>query len=98
MIEKKILKITDKSGEVIDYDIISAFYWIKTNKNYIIYTDNSKNEDGNLNIYASIYDPNDSTRLDDITTQEEWVEVEKRINNIINSRGEIHDKLVGNIE
>lgn len=98
MEEIKRLKITDKNGEVTAYDIISTFYWIKTNKNYIIYTDNNKNEDDNLNIYASIYNPNDLTKLDDITTQEEWLEVEKRINNIINSRGEIHDKLAGNIE
>ena len=98
MVENKILKIIDKNGEVIDYNIIFAFYWIKTNRNYIIYTDNTKNENDDLNIYASIYDPNDLTKLDDITTQEEWVEVENRINNIINNRGKIYDKLDRNIE
>ncbi len=76
MKEKKIMKLTDKNGEEIEYEIMSTFFFAKTKKNYVIYTDNTKDKQGNLNIYASIYYPSDDTRLDNIETEEEWNVVE----------------------
>lgn len=76
MEEKKILKITDKNGKEMEYEILSTFFFAKTKKNYVIYTDNTKDKQGNLNIYASIYYPTDDTRLDNIETEEEWNVVE----------------------
>ena len=92
MNENKKLKITDSSGKTSEYDIITAFVWAKTNKNYIVYTDNTKNENNDLNVYASIYNPNDLTKLEEINSDDEWLEVEKRLQNILNSRGEINAK------
>lgn len=69
-----------------------AFLWTKTNKNYIIYTDNTIDENNDLNIYASIYDPNDSTKLDEIKTDEEWSEIEKRIQILLNNEGDIDEQ------
>ena len=79
---KKILKITYENGNTAEYEILSAFIWMKTKKNYIIYTDNTYDIDNNLNIYASIYYPNDPNKLDTIETEEEWIEIEKRIENL----------------
>lgn len=92
MEKNKKLKITDTSGKTSEYDIITAFFWTKTKKNYIVYTDNTKNENNDLNVYASIYNPNDLTKLEDINSDDEWSEVEKRLKNISNGRGEIYDK------
>lgn len=75
----KKLKITDKNGDELEYEILLAFELPKTEKNYIVYTDNTKDEYGNLNIYASIYYPNDDTRLDSIETEEEWNVVESML-------------------
>ncbi len=80
MEEKKILKITDKNGKEMEYEILSTFLFAKTEKNYVIYTDNIKDEQGNLNIYASIYYPFDDTKLDNIETEEEWNAVESILN------------------
>ena len=44
----------------------------------MIYTDNTY-DNGKLNVYAAIYDPNDETVFEDIKTQEELDEVNKRI-------------------
>ena len=77
MNENKTLKIIDNEGKEFEYEILMAFKWSKTNKNYVIYTDNSDSD--NLNIYAAIYYPNDDSRLDSITTEEEWNEIEKRL-------------------
>ncbi len=76
MKEKKILKITDKNGKEKKYEILSAFVFAKTGKNYVIYTDNTKDDEGNLNIYASVYYPSRETKLDSIESEEEWNAIE----------------------
>jgi len=82
MNEKKTLKIIDDFGKEIEYEILIAFKWTKTNKNYIVYTDNTNDENGNLNIFAAIYYPQDDSKLDAIETDEEWDEVEKRLRDL----------------
>lgn len=72
--EKEFLKLTDEDGNELEYRIISTF--IYNDKNYIIYTDDTY-EDNYLNIYASIYNPDDDAILDDLTTDEEWNMVEE---------------------
>ena len=81
MDEKKFLKIVDIEGKEVEYEILSAFKLEKTDKNYIVYTDNNKDEEGSLNIYASIYYPKNN-KLDSIETEEEWHEVERRLRNM----------------
>lgn len=82
MNDKKTLKIIDEYGKEIEYEILIAFKWTKTNKNYIVYTDNTTDESGNLNIYAAIYYPQDDSKLDAIETKEEWDEIEKRLKDL----------------
>ena len=79
MDNKEVLKIEDNNGNITEYEVLLAFYWFKTKKYYIVYTDNLET-DGALNVYASIYYPNDKTRLDSIETEEEWNEIEARLN------------------
>ena len=50
------------------------------NENYIVYTDNTNDENGNLNVFAAIYYPHDNSKLDSIETDEEWNEIDKRLN------------------
>ena len=46
------------------------------NKNYIVYTDDTY-EDDDLNVYASIFDSDDDTVWEELTTDEEWDIVKK---------------------
>lgn len=80
MKETKTMKILDNSGKETEYKILLAFKWIKTNKNYIVYTDNTYDTNNNLNVYAAIYYPQDDSKLDPIETNEEWNEIERRLN------------------
>ena len=80
MKETKTMKILDNSGKETEYKILLAFKWIKTNKNYIVYTDNTYDTNSNLNVYAAIYYPQDDSKLDPIETNEEWNEIERRLN------------------
>ena len=52
--------------------------YLITNKYYIVYTDNTYEND-KINLFASIYYPNDNTKLEEIKTQEEWNEIESRL-------------------
>ena len=78
--DKKIMTIIDNDNNKHEYEILCTYYLLKTNKNYIIYNDNYDSED--INIYASIFYPDDDTKLDEITTDEEWAEVENRVKEI----------------
>ena len=69
----------DVNGESITYDTVLTFYNTKNGKNYVVYSDSSE-DDENLNLYASIYDPNSvDFNLIPVETDEEW----KNINEVV---------------
>ena len=73
MEDKNTIKVTNDNGETIVCDILFTFDSEETNKSYIVYTDNSKDENGKVRVFASIYNPNDpKTKLEDIKTDKEW--------------------------
>lgn len=82
MDNKKILKLIDSKGQEIEYEILIAFKWAKTNKNYIVYTDNTNDEKGDLNVFAAIYYPKDDSKLDSIESEEEWNEIDRRLKSL----------------
>ena len=82
MKDKKVLKFTDDEGKEVEYEIITAFELSKTEKNYVVFTDNTTDDRGNLNIFALIYYPDDDTRLEPIETDEEWQAIEEILKNM----------------
>lgn len=75
--KKNTFTLIDQEGNEIVYDVLFTFESEETNKNYIVYTDQSKDEKGNIQVYASIYDPNDpKSKLEAITTEKEWKVIE----------------------
>lgn len=84
MNDKKKFKIVDNNGNEKEYEILLIFKWMKTNKYYIVYTDNSENN-GKLNVFANIFYPDDNSKFDLILTQEEWNEIEKRLGDLENN-------------
>ena len=76
MEDNKFTVINDE-GKEITCDILFTFDSEETGKSYIVYTDNSKNEEGDVNVFASTYDPNDeNTALGAIETEQEWKVIE----------------------
>ena len=70
---KNTIKVTNDKGEQVVCDILFTFDNDETGKSYIVYTDNSKDENGKVRVFASIYNPNDpKTKLEDIKTEKEW--------------------------
>ena len=81
--KKNSFSMIDENGNEVIYDVLFTFESDETKKNYIVYTDNSKDENGNIEVYASIYDPNDpQSKLEAITTDKEWKVIETILNTL----------------
>ena len=80
MKENGQVEIIGEHGEKLVCDILFTFDNEETKKSYMVYTDNSRDENGKVRVYASIYDPNDpKSKLEEIKTEKEW----KVINTIL---------------
>lgn len=81
--DKNSFKIINDNGEEIMCDVLFTFDSEETKKSYIVYTDNSKDEQGNVQVFASIYDPNvEDQKLEPITTEQEWKVIETILNTL----------------
>ena len=75
--EKMSFTVIDDNGKEIECEVLFTFESDETKKNYIVYTDNTLDEEGNTKVYASIYNPDqDETKLLPIETDKEWKIIE----------------------
>ena len=75
--KKNTFTMIDDNGNEVEYDVLFTFDNDETGKSYIAYTDNTKDETGNVQVYASTYDPDDpESRLEAIETEKEWKVIE----------------------
>lgn len=71
--EKLVFHGLNEDGTKVEYEALFTFESEETNKNYIVYTDNTLDQDGNTKVYASIYEPSENEmQLTPITTEKEW--------------------------
>ena len=76
-------KAVDAEGRQIDCDTLFMFESPETGKNYIVYTDDTKDDNGLIKVYASCYNPNKKTsELMPIETDREWKVVEAILESI----------------
>jgi uncharacterized protein YrzB (UPF0473 family) len=67
----------DENGNEVVYDVLFTFESEETGKNYIVYTDNKRDASGNVEVYASTYQPDDPhSKLEAIETEKEWKVIE----------------------
>jgi len=75
--------IIDNEGKERTCEVLFTFESDETNKNYIVYTDNTKDHDGNVRVYASIYKKTaKKTELQPIDSEREWKIVETILESI----------------
>ena len=75
--QKNMFKVLDEAGKEVECEILFTFESDETGKNYIIYTDNTLDEEGNTKVYASIFDPTkETTTLEPIESDKEWKIIE----------------------
>ena len=93
---KNQFKLKDEYGKETIYDVLFTFESEETHKNYIVYTDNTKDSEGNIEVYASTYDPNDPhSKLEAIETDKEWKVIETILSTL---QEEVRKKANQNVE
>ncbi len=81
--------ILNDNGEEIKCEILFTYEDEKTKKNYIAYTDNTLDEEGNTKVYASIFNPEEENPvLLPIETDEEWKMIEGILSSLSNPEDE----------
>ena len=93
MENKNQFKLVDETGKEVIYDVLFTFDSEETNKSYIVYTDNSLDDECNIQVFASVYYPgSDTSRLDPIETDKEWKIIETILKTIEESVKEKTEK------
>ena len=83
MREKNQFTVINDEGREVVCDVLFTFDSDETGKSYIVYTDNTKDETGNIKVYASIFDPEDeNTELLPIESEKEWKVIEAILSSI----------------
>lgn len=83
MEEKNTFQVLDENGKEVTCEVLFTFDSEETKKSYIVYTDNTTDDDGNVRVYASIFDPNkENTELKPIESEREWKIVETILESI----------------
>ena len=81
--EQMKFKVIDENGKEMECEVLFTFESDETNKNYIVYTDNTTDEGGNTKVYASIYTPDsEDLNLQPIETDKEWKIIETILNEL----------------
>ena len=78
MEDKNTFTVINEEGKEVVCNVLFTFDSDETKKSYIVYTDNTKDKQGNIQVYASIYDPKqeDNMELLPIETDKEWKVIE----------------------
>ena len=75
--KKGVFTIVNEEGKEVECEILFTFDSDETKKSYIVYTDNTLDEEGNTKVYASVYDPTgQNPSLMPIEDEKEWQVIE----------------------
>lgn len=83
--EENKFKLIDKNGKEVEFEVLFTFESDETKKNYMVYTDNTKDANGNTKVYASVFVPNkEPLELLPVETEREWKVIETILESIQN--------------
>ena len=76
MEEKQIMSIVNENGETEEVEVVLAFEFKDNKKEYVVYTKNEKDENGNVTVYVSNVDRSEGEpRLMGVESEEEWARI-----------------------
>lgn len=79
-------KILNDNGKEVEYDVLFTFESEETGKNYVVYTDNTLDDEGNTEVYASVFDPTgENSGLQPVESDKEWKIIETILTEIQHS-------------
>ena len=79
MEENKTIKIFDENGVEKEVEVIAYFTLTMNNKDYLIYTENKEDANGNVEVYTSevVHKDDNTTELLGIDDDNVWAEIKK---------------------
>ncbi len=81
--KKGVFTIVNDEGKEVECEILFTFDSDETKKSYIVYTDNTLDDDGSTKVYASVYDPTgQNPALMPIETEKEWLVIENILSSV----------------
>ena len=76
-------KAINDQGVEVQYEVLFTFESEETGKNYIVYTDDTTDDAGNVKVYASTYTAEgEKYNLSAIETEKEWKVIETILNEL----------------
>ena len=85
MAEVKKMIITEPDGSEVEVDVVVSFYNKDKTKQYVMYTRNEKQGDNTIVYTSSIIRDGEKIFLDEIESDEEWLEVKDIIREMLTS-------------
>ena len=83
MNERMTFKAINDQGVEVQYEVLFTFESDETGKNYIVYTDDTTDDAGNVKVYASTYiAEGEKYNLSAIETEKEWKVIETILNEL----------------
>ncbi len=74
--EKKVLSIIKEDGTKEEVELLICFTFNDTKKEYVVYTRNEKDENGNVTVYVSSVDRSgEIPKMSAIESDEEWSKI-----------------------
>ncbi|MBP3841337.1 MAG: DUF1292 domain-containing protein [Bacilli bacterium] len=84
--DKKIMSIVNEDGQTEEVEVILAFEFKDNKKEYVVYTKNEKDENGNVTVYVSNVDrTNEVPSLLGIDSESEWNRIKDVLRELSNT-------------
>lgn len=82
------ITVLNEKGKEVEYEVLFTFESDETERNYIVYTDNKKDKNGNTKVYASIYEEDKDGKIEmlPIESEKEWKVIETILESIQNDK------------
>ena len=81
--ERMTFKVFNDEGQEVECEVLFTFESDETGKKYMVYTDNTVDEEGNTKVYASSYEVDgEEQKLLPIETDKEWAIIETILNDL----------------
>jgi len=79
--EKKIMSIVLEDGSIDEVEVLLSFKFTDTNTEYMVYTKNETDDNGNVTIYVASINrvEGEEPKLGSVNSEEEWT----RIKNVL---------------
>ncbi|MBD9098820.1 DUF1292 domain-containing protein [bacterium] len=71
--QRKVMSIVQEDGSIDEVEVVIAFEFKDTKKEYVVYTKNEKDANGNVTVYVSRIEKNGETpQLFGVDDETEW--------------------------